>query len=392
MQNNASMLIAIGLANILFPIATQGADFCTEIARRGLLDESFTSLQEATYQEGHEALCRKYTEDTSEDRGLSIGYADFTLGYDEAKGREFYENLCTARSNVAESIFSFNQTTRVLSDNAVRVVEACARRTGLIVSGQLVNPREFTISIHYIQPEGVTSYPSYNKAPIYNDSLLDCDGSLKEVKKGTRIDTKTKSLHCTVKLPGPNAGAGGKRPIAFNYPTVTIDTNAASAYVFQLPPEYQPKNCSPTVHDLVNPPRSGGLCRGCLPGYGNVLTDTLEISPTHGLRWMEFDIPGTCGDYFLEAVYGTPDTEPPRTLVFSIDGRRYSANLLRRPTPYFAARTYTVALFGLPSSPQPHVLRFERNAPFPHIVSMRLIPVASAMSDPGKKAKALATE
>jgi hypothetical protein len=96
---------------------------------------------------------------------------------------------------------------------------------------------------------------------------------------------------------------------------------------------------------------------------------------------MEYDVKVGCGDYFLEVVYATPDTEPPRSLRFSIDGRVADPALLNRRTPGFAAYTRTAALVGLTSGD--HLLRFERNSPFPHIVSMRLIPASTILQVPG---------
>ena len=354
--------------------AVYGEDFCLELARRGLFNSYAGKTFHWSYDESREDFCRKWNTTRRDSTGLFAAYRGLDLNFTDSEEEARVELMCDNTYSLASAIDASSESKSVLSDQAVRVVEACVNRSGVRLDGSFAGKDRFTINMSYVPPTGAKGAAVFTSDIDISGSVV-CRGPLREVEEGTPLENQAIGMVCerTTSRPEVKDGPYGRYRIERGG-SVTVFTNV-DTYSIDLPPKINEPKCSPQTVELT-PTTLRGLCVGCLgSNYGPVVTDTLAASRSGKamLRILEYVVDlDSCGDYLLSFSYTSPDR---RSVRLSVDGVTVKKAALGEDTgtaAFSGQKEKKVLVLSLRSGH--HVIRLERQGRFPHVGGARLYP------------------
>lgn len=363
------------ILNLVFvvPSLAHGSNFCLEIAKRGLFDKYSGNTFNAGYSYSYDQYCRRFEDSKSSKSRLGIIDPSSSFNFSSDDERRTAEFVCSKSFNADMFRSSSSNISRILSDNAVKAIELCSRKSGLVVEPKYQGEDLLVVDVHYSPTPGEANSAREVTSRAQVSGEITCKGPLFEANVGEKINNNIKAMVCERTGNGSQMvnSLYGKSTV---YPggAVTIFTSAESL-TLALPKKVIGPKCSPRT--VVFPaPEMKNLCAGasCL-GYANLITDTRKASKRNkaDLRKLTYsaNIP-SCGDYKLIASYAMHESRP---VTLKLDNELVSNSVLGGKNDNLRVATEYVELI-MPLRAGTHTFSFEKQGPFPHVESIKLEP------------------
>lgn len=136
MPQGKKIAMCVAIVSSVIGGAARANDFCLELAKHGLFDKYSGTNFNSSYRSSMESYCSSYKKYLNSDTRLSGKYKDTSIDFGNTDVANIAQFVCSDKFS-QDNLTQYRQSFRkVLSDNALEAIRACAVAAGVKIDSQ----------------------------------------------------------------------------------------------------------------------------------------------------------------------------------------------------------------------------------------------------------------